>query len=117
MGVVREVSSAEATAFLRQHDKLNIFKTGTVGFYLMVGVLQAALATAPGPRKRSTVESMREVSTPEAAKLLRKHDKLKVLKTGQLGHDTGVSIVQVALAYSSPPRPSAKTPVSKAPVA
>ena len=82
---------------------MNVFKTGTVAFYLVVSALQTALATAPGPRKRSTVDSVREVPTAEASKLMRAHDKLKVLKTGQIGFDAAVSVLQAALAYTSPP--------------
>lgn len=103
MATVREVSSAEATAFLRKQDQMNVFKTGSVAFYIMVGALQTALATAPGARKRATVESVREVSLAEAAKLLRRHDKLKVLKVGQIAYDAGVSIVQAALSFTSMP--------------
>jgi hypothetical protein len=103
MPKAREVSSAEATAFLRKHDKMNVFKTGSVAFYIMVGALQYALATAPGPRKRSTVVALRTVSAEEAAKALRLHDRLKVLRIGQIGYDTGVMVVQSALAYTGEP--------------
>lgn len=115
MKAVRDVSSAEATAFLRQQDKMAVFKTGTVGFYLVISALQTALATAPGARQRNATESVREVSTAEAAKMLRAHDKLKVLKTGQIGFDTAVSIMQAALAYTSAPGKPAKSTGAKAP--
>ena len=91
-----------------------VFKTGTVAFYLMVDALQAALATAPGARKRNATESVREVPTAEATKLLRAHDKLKVLKSGQIGFDAAVSIVQAALAYSSAPSKPVKSSAAKA---
>lgn len=92
---------------------MRVFETGTVGFYLVIGALQTALATAPGARKRNATECVREVSTAEAAKMMRAHDKLKILKSGQIGFDTAVSIVQAALAYTSAPGKPAKPSKAK----